>query len=416
MNNLELTLIILLLNYNRYNKYNNVIDTKYLKDNYKEIYYIYITLVELININNKDISLDELIAYFYAKHPDVRDNAAYEGLFTQAKAIEVTDDVGESILAAIKQRKTALALSEKAFQYTQGFASLDDVTALAKEIERPTEETKDETEYVTTDLDLLLNSVVMQPGLRWRLDCLNKSLGSLRKGDFGFIFARPETGKTTFLASEISYMLTQTNANIIHINNEEQGNKVMLRYYQAYFGITLQQLITNAAHYKKLWAEQVGPRLRMIDNASISKTQVEKILSSCGDVALVVADQLDKVKGFDADRDDLRYGAIYQWTRELAKTYAPIIGVCQADGTAEGQKWLTMQNVANAKTSKQAEADFILGLGKTHNANEESIRFINISKNKLTGDPDTIPELRHGRFEVLIQPQQARYKDIVNYG
>ena len=416
MKNIELNLILLLLKYSLFTKYNEVIDTKYLKDHYKEIYYIYITLVELININNKDISLDELITYFYAKHPDVRDNAAYEGLFIQVKAIEMTDDVGESILAAIKQRKTALALSEKAFQYTQGFASLDDVTALAKEIERPTEAAKDETEYVTTDLDLLLNSVVMQPGLRWRLDCLNKSLGSLRKGDFGFIFARPETGKTTFLASEISYMLTQTNSSIIHINNEEQGNKVMLRYYQAYFGITLQQLISNAAHYKRLWAERVGSRLRMVDNASISKTQIEKILSSCGDVALVVADQLDKVKGFDADRDDLRYGAIYQWTRELAKTYAPIIGVCQADGTAEGQKWLTMQNVANAKTSKQAEADWIAGIGKTHNPNEESIRFINLSKNKLQGDSDSIPELRHGRFEVLIEPTTARYKDIVSYG
>ena len=416
MKNIELNLILLLLKYSSFIKYNEVIDTKYLKDHYKEIYYIYITLVELININNKDISLDELITYFYAKHPDVRDNAAYEGLFTQAKAIEVTDDVGESILAAIKQRKTALALSEKAFQYTQGFASLDDVTALAKEIERPTEAAKDETEYVTTDLDLLLNSVVMQPGLRWRLDCLNKSLGSLRKGDFGFIFARPETGKTTFLASEISYMLSQTDKPIIWFNNEEQGNKVMLRLYQAYFGVTLQQLISNARSYKTQWAEAIGNRFKLVDSATISKVQVERTLEANDGVGLILFDQIDKIKGFEADRKDLALGALYQWARELAKTYAPTIGVCQSDGTGEGQKWLTMQNVADAKTSKQAEADWIIGIGKSHAQNEESIRFINISKNKLSGDADSIPELRHGRFEILIQPQQARYKDIVNYG
>jgi hypothetical protein len=75
-----------------------------------------------------------------------------------------------------------------------------------------------------------------------------------------------------------------------------------------------------------------------------------------------------------------------------------------------------MQNVADAKTAKQAEADWIAGIGKSHNPNEESIRFINLSKNKLQGDSDTVPELRHGRFEVLIEPQVARYKDIVNYG
>ena len=416
MNNLELTLIILLLNYNRYNKYKDVIDTKYLKDNYKEIYYLYITLVELIELNNKDITLDELIAFFFAKHSEVKGNATYEGLFAQAKIIEVTDAVGDSILAAIKQRKTALELSEKAFQFTQGYASLDDVTALAKEIEHPAEAEKDETEYVTTDLDILLDQTIMQPGLRWRLDCLNKSLGSLRRGDFGFIFARPETGKTTFLASEISFMLTQTDSSIVWFNNEEQGNKVMLRLYQAYFGVTLQQLISNAKQYKVEWARTVGDRFRLVDSAAISKSQVERTLEARNDVGLILFDQIDKIKGFEADRKDLALGATYQWARELAKLYAPCIGVCQADGTGEGQKWLTMQNVADAKTSKQAEADWIAGIGKSHNPNEESIRFINLSKNKLQGDSDTVPELRHGRFEVLIEPQTARYKDIVNYG
>jgi hypothetical protein len=75
-----------------------------------------------------------------------------------------------------------------------------------------------------------------------------------------------------------------------------------------------------------------------------------------------------------------------------------------------------MANVSNAKTSKQAEADWILGLGKTHEETAEYIRYINLSKNKLMGDKDSIPSLRHGRFEVLIQPEQARFKDIVKYG
>jgi hypothetical protein len=112
----------------------------------------------------------------------------------------------------------------------------------------------------------------------------------------------------------------------------------------------------------------------------------------------------------------LVYGAIYQWARELAKKYAPSIGVCQADGSGEGQKWLTMANVSNAKTSKQAEADFILGVGKTHDEAAEYIRYINISKNKLMGDADSEPALRHGRFEVIIEPEIARYKDVINYG
>jgi hypothetical protein len=132
--------------------------------------------------------------------------------------------------------------------------------------------------------------------------------------------------------------------------------------------------------------------------------------------ALIVQDQTPKVKGFAADRDDLRLGAIFQWTRELAKEYCPIIGVSQADGSAENQKWLTMEHVANVKTAAQAEADWILGIGKVNAEGAQFTRYLNLSKNKLSGDRDTLPDLRHLRAETYIEPQIARYKDIVNYG
>jgi hypothetical protein len=125
-----------------------------------------------------------------------------------------------------------------------------------------------------------------------------------------------------------------------------------------------------------------------------------------------VFDQLDKVKGFEADREDLLLGAKYQWARELAKDFCPVIAVSQADGSGEGKKWLTMENVANAKTSKQAEADFILGIGKTNQDGFEYIRHLHLCKNKLMGDQDTIPDQRHGRRDVILDPTRARYKDI----
>ncbi len=74
-----------------------------------------------------------------------------------------------------------------------------------------------------------------------------------------------------------------------------------------------------------------------------------------------------------------------------------------------------MANVADAKTSKQAEADFIIGIGKTADENTENIRYLNISKNKLYGDEDSDPSMRHARLEVLIQPELARYRDIIDY-
>lgn len=186
---------------------------------------------------------------------------------------------------------------------------------------------------------------------------------------------------------------------------------MQLRCYQAALGLSLQDLFSNRELAKQRFREAGGNNIQIVDNASIFKQDVEKICERTKP-SLIVFDQIDKVKGFDADREDLRLGSIYQWARELAKTYCPVIGVSQADGTGEGKQWLTMENVSNAKTSKQAEADWILGIGKKNDSGYEYIRHLHLSKNKLAGDEDTIPELRHGRRDVVIKPALARYEDI----
>lgn len=238
-------------------------------------------------------------------------------------------------------------------------------------------------------------------------------MGSLRLGDFGFVFARPETGKTTFLASEVSYFIDQVPESnpVIWFNNEEQGEKVYLRIYQAYFGITLEELLSNVPKYKQLFLEKTKGKFKLVDSASIDKAKVERICKALKP-SLVLFDQIDKIKGFAADREDLMLGTIYQWAREIAKEYCPVIGICQADGTGENVRYLTMSNVANAKTSKQAEADWILGIGTIHDTGWEGIRFLHLSKNKLMGDEDTDPKLRHGKMECLIKPEVARYEDL----
>jgi KaiC/GvpD/RAD55 family RecA-like ATPase len=418
---MELQLVKTLLKKDSWESFKDHIDYPYLKDTCIELYYVYKVLALLHDKLAGDFTVDDLEAFFYATYPDVKKDI-YAAVFEQIKASEVSDAVGQEVLKAMETKKKLLALSEAAFSASQGRVPqgavdsdpIRNVLQIADSLTRPEEADSGEEVFITTDLEDLINEVVKQQGLRWPLDCLNKSLGSLRKGDFGFIFARPETGKTTFIASAVGRFLPQASRPIIWFNNEEEGRKVMLRVYQSYFGVTLQELLANVEYFKEKFTKEVGSNFLLVDDAAIEKGKVERICKKYNP-SLIIFDQIDKIKGFKADRDDLVYGSIYQWARELAKMYAPTIGVCQADGTAEGQKWLTMGNVSNAKTSKQAEADWILGIGKTADEASEYVRYLNISKNKLVGDDDSIPELRHGRFEVLIQPDIARYKDVIKY-
>lgn len=363
-----------------------------------------------------DVSLSELQLLVETTYGlKEQDRELLSNIFTKAGESDVRDDVLGNFFTSLRKREIARELALASLAVVEGRSDESSLFELFSQLQESTSSDDNESsEFVTDDLEEIYNETWKSPGLRWRLNSLNVRLGSLRKGDFGFIFARPETGKTTFLSSEITYMAQQVPEDagpILWFNNEEQGKKVKVRLYQASLGIDLPSLMSNRSENQQKYLDLTNGKLLIVDRAEIHRRHVEQLCKELKP-SLIIFDQIDKIKGFAADREDLRLGAIYIWARELAKQYCPTIGVCQADGTAEGVKWLTMDHVANAKTAKQAEADFILGIGCVHDPVFEFVRFINISKNKLQGDEDSDPKLRHGRFECLIRPDIARYEDM----
>lgn len=407
----------LLLNDTVYTKYGQYVQ-KIIEGN-KELKYLYKHLENLKQkFPNRDITAEEFSLYVTCNCLD-KDRAVLTDILDGITNTEADSVVLEDVLNGIIQRQKAYDLAIAALEVSEGKKEFDDLLLLVNNLD-DIEKVNDDYEgvFVTDDLEELLNETIRAVGFRWRLQALNRMLGSLRRGDFGFIFARPETGKTTFLASEITNFATQlASGNLKHtgpilwFNNEERGEKVKLRLYQSMLGATDEQLESNPQAIKRKYLELGGSYIKIFDSASIHRKQVERFVREL-EPSMVIFDQIDKIKGFADDREDLRLGSIYIWAREIAKQYCPVIAVCQADGSGEGKKWLTMDNVANAKTAKQAEADWIIGIGKTHNETEESERFINVCKNKLTGDADSDPSMRHGRATVQIAPLIGRYLDI----
>ena len=266
--------------------------------------------------------------------------------------------------------------------------------------------------FVKPSLDYL-STVVASGGINWRLHELNVSLGPLRKGDFIIVAARPETGKTTFTASEASYMMSQLkeDEHVIWINNEEASNKVMMRVIQAYHQVTSGELLSSATKYADEFTSNGGSRFLILDDDSGIKS-VNKISTLFKEFkpGLIIFDQLDKVHGFENEaRDDLRIGKLYEWARDLAKEYCPVIAISQVDGTGEGEKWIHMNQLRGSKTDKIGEADAIITIGKSNEPGMDLQRFIHVPKNKLFGGVHTLEAHRHGCFEVEIEPSKARY-------
>lgn len=387
--------------YENYVKYRHHI--KITKEEHRELFYLFKALDSIMEISKKTISFDEFSLWV-----QINLGKDYEVFLKLIDSQDTSLALEIATLNQIKKKNTASLLSQSFHEYAEGRPDIQKIENLLEEFETDDLD-EQESPFVEDSLVDIYNGQIRDPGLRWRLHSLNRAVGSLRKGDFGVIFARPETGKTTFLASEISHFATQSQHPILWFNNEEQGTKVKFRIFQAYFGKTLKDIAANIENYEKLFLEHTN--IKLYDNASIHKRKVEELCKEYKP-ALIVFDQLSKVKGFQNDREDLRLGQAFAWGRELAKEYCPVLAVNQADASGEGKKYLNMDNVANAKTAIQAEADLIIGIGKSHDNGFEYIRHLNICKNKLSGDEDTDPTLRHSKIDVLIQPDLARYHDL----
>ena len=395
-----------------YNNYYKYINLNYIKNNFSNIYKLFLIVHQYYEANQSHAlsKLDFELAYHSSYLLEDSERNELSNTLDRILALDVNVNNTVGYLNEHKKRCVAGELAKVALDVEDGSAELSDLLEKVKEFEAD-DITEDAAKTINMDLSELYNTAIATPGLRWRLDWLNKSLGSLRKGDFGFIFARPETGKTTFLASEMTHMVTQTDGDILWFNNEEQGKKVAIRCYQALFGVDSETLFSNVDRYKEEYHDLIGSRIKIYDyEDSNSYKRIESIIKEVNP-ALIIFDQIDKIKGFKNERYDLELKKIYQWAREIAKSYAPVIAVSQAGGTAEGKVWLTMDDVDSSKTAKQGEADWILGIGKEQD-NTSNMRFLNISKNKLIGDKDTLPDLRHGNKQCMIKPNIARYEDL----
>jgi replicative DNA helicase len=402
------------------------------KDNYTR----FKDLVKKHNVSKITLDLFEVIGQYYDNYPartflvldefktfyyivcgkKIKDVAAYEAAFDNLE-----DSLEKEDRAVIEDIQRKLIESDYATQIynvcldigTGKGGDLTSIEPMLKEYKREIGATVDKSKVFVSPSLSYISSVVAKEGLNWRLKELNVALGPLRKGDFVIVAARPETGKTTFMASEASYMLTQIkpDEHIIWINNEEASNKVMMRVIQAFNGVTSSDLLEHTKKYETEFIDAGGDRFLVLDDDSGIKS-VNKISALFEEYkpALIVFDQLDKVHGFSTEaRDDLRIGRLYEWARDIAKEYCPVIAISQVDGSGEGEKWIQMNQLRGSKTDKIGEADAIITIGKSNEPAMDLHRFIHVPKNKLFGGAETLEAHRHGCFEVDINPSIARY-------
>lgn len=402
----ELYLLKLLLDPKAFKQYGSSLHLKFIRDNNRLLGSIFESVAAYHEkFPDEVLQPSDLQVWVVSLYPSLSetDIKLLEKISSRLEDIEVKPEIAEQYVQTHLQRVKATELAILAHKVSEGQEPFEKLVSAVP----TTVSGGNSGKAVAVNLDGLIEQVITTPGLRFRLKTLSRMLGSLRIGDFGFIFARPETGKTTLLTSEVSYFLDQVESPILWINNEERDSKVLLRLYQSYFGVTQDELLKNRERYGKAFPQG---KIWFPDPGAVHRRDIDRVCAALNP-SLIIIDQLDKIKGFANDRDDIALAAAYQWARELSKCYAPVLAVSQAGAEAEGKKYLEMDHVFGSKTGKQGEADWMLGIGKTHLEGMENVRHLHVVKNKLVQDVEMDPKMRHGKADVVIIPEIGRYKD-----
>lgn len=412
---MDLNVLLVLKDKSIYDRYSRFIKKSSLSE---ETYNIFVAMGEWWKYNPTALVINwkALGSWFCLVRHARMDKAkldVYRKLFEQLEEAPPPDESETKlIMEGLITRDYAAQIGDLALKISDGDFSVDfgDIVKLANERDKALGKIDElDKHIILPTLEGL--SKAAAPGLKWRLPVLNESLGDLRNGDFVIFGARPDTGKTTFLASEGTFMAQQIDpdAHVLWVNNEEDGDKVLSRVIQSALGITTSDMEANLpkalADYEKLMGRM--DKIVMLNKPDVHVRDVESVLEKYN-VGFLIFDQLWKVHGFDAEAgsETMRQTLLFNWAREKAKLVGPVLAVHQADGTAEGVKWIDMSKLYGSKTGIQGEADAIIMMGRLPETG--NMRYIYVPKNKLKGGSD--PKLRNGKFEVEIVPEIARFK------
>lgn len=255
-------------------------------------------------------------------------------------------------------------------------------------------------------------------GYNWRTEDLNIGLGPIRAGDFLLVGGRPEYGKTSFIISETTHMLHRTGKKILWINNEEGGNRLMLRHLTCILNKTAQVVRTDLPRaFQAVATQQYGEWTRdqiCIRNAHTMSMAAIEALVEDQDPDILVLHRLDKLPdpmGGKNTNDVQRLGHIALWARKMAAAPRVVIGVIQADTSASNQLYVYDNQLYGSKTLVPAESDAIITIGAEDPYSAK--RGIHLPRNKLDGGPMTQDAKKHGFFEVSFDARTGRYKSVV---
>ena len=391
---MELSLLRSLMNKNFYENHSGdrCPDKLFSKDVQK----IKHTLDKAMAQFDRDFSPNEIEAVFMAENPTMTtaNKDKYHVIFSKLNdELPMGRDIAESVLSKLFQQAIGEEIANLGFECVNG--SITSLQPLRDLVDRYDDNFVPRVSVTWEDISFERLLEAEENKYRWRinLSSLAQKIEGVSGGQLIEVGARPNTGKTSFHASLLAGKngFIEQGANCVVLLNEEDYDRVIVRYLNASSDASSKDILKNKEKYFEHWRTRRMPWLKVKNASDYNMAWVESVCKY-HKPDVVVLDMGDKFADYTTSTmridEILKRNVVY--ARQIAKKYnCCIFYMSQLSAEAEGRVQLDQSMMEGSKTGKAAEADLMLLLARnpviTGQEEQDNYRYVNVVKNKLNG-------------------------------
>jgi len=377
----------------------------------KEVRKIKATIDKAMLQYDRTVTTDEIQALFLSSNPSLTtaQKQAYESMFlTLKKETELGKDIAQEVLSKLFQQIVGEDIANIGFNYVNGTQST--LEPLRNILDSYGDDFIPNLNVDWEDLSIenLIKSNDLETRWSFNIPSLVHQLEGVNEGHLIEVGARPNTGKTSFHASLIASPtgFAHQGARCVVLCNEEKAVRVGARYLTAAVGMNMHEIRDKPSQAHELW-KKVEKNVSIKDATSKDMNWVESICKAYKPDVLVLdmGDKFAITQGFARQDEALKANAIH--ARQIGKAYnCAVFYMSQLSAEAEGKVLLNQSMMEGSRTGKAAEADVMILIAKNPPVEgqdgEDSVRHLNIVKNKITG--------WHGKIICDLDYKLARYQ------
>ncbi len=263
-------------------------------------------------------------------------------------------------------------------------------------------------EPATLDIRDLAKEDSQDPGFEWPGKKLTATIGRIKRGTLGLIFAPVDGGKSSFgynACAAFSWQIGQ-NEQIVYCGNEENKRRMAARQVGCLINKPKSFCFEYPDKAHSILKKTPGWKNIHIFDGVTHVNYIQELLERYRPRILFIDQGTNVDISLKSNKEIDRFKKVFRWYRNKANEFdCAIVTLAQANAVKESQQWLTLNDIYGSKVDIPGALDYAIGIGSKDTPTTQNIRYINVCKNKMHNGEKK-------KFQLYFNYKTCRFKDI----